>query len=357
MINFNAFEEAHKKYTTAEMPFLSELRNKVIKNKPYQGLKILHNIPLTIEAVLKIETLILGGAEVTASCITLLDPNPDAIKILQNANVDVQIEHLFQGEYDFHLDCCAELLAAPNPRIGAIELTQTGSELYKNANPSYPAMSIDDSDLKLLETIFGTGDGFVRALKATDNWDLYDKKFTIFGYGKVGRGIAHSLMKLTDRIMVIDIDDGAMHAAKKRGIKYIDGTDINKVKKEIQDSDFIVTASGIKGILTNFYHLKKSDCGNSILANMGAYDEFGDNFTESEILFNKKPLNFSIQEPTTMKYLDPILYAHNIAIDLILTKKMTSGYHSFPNYLAKEILEKWGSCHKENFFDIEKYFY
>lgn len=356
MINFNAFESVRKKYTKNCMPFLYELRNLSQDKKIYQGLKILHNIPLTIEAVLKIEILLLGGAEVTASCISSLPPSLDAIVVLKSANVEVQIEHVFNKTYDFHLDCCGELLNISPPKIGAVELTKTGSILYKKANCPYPTVSVDDSLLKLLETMLGTGDGFLRALIYKFGYDICDKKFILFGFGKVGRGIAHSLRKFTDRIVAIDINKESMEIALKRGIKYIDSTNREIIAKELKDSSYIVCATGIKNVMTDFYSFSKFNFNKAILINMGAYDEFGDNFGKNEVLFDKKPFNFSISEPTAMKYLDPIFYAHNLAVDLILSKKIGHGYNAFPDDLAKEILKKWSIIYQEEFFNIEEYF-
>lgn len=357
MINFNAFESARKRYTKNCMPFLYELRNLAQDKKMYHGLKILHNIPLTIEAVLKIEILLLGGAEVTASCISSLSPSLDAIDILKSANVEVQIEHDFKKTYDFHLDCCGELLNISPPEIGAVELTQTGSALYKKANCFYPIISVDDSLLKLLETMLGTGDGFLRALMYKFGHDIYDKKFILFGFGKVGRGIAHSLMKFTDKIVAIDRNEESMEVAFKCGINYIDSTNREIIAKELRDSSFIVCATGIKNLMTDFYSFNKFDFNKAILINMGAYDEYGDNFRENEVLFEKKPFNFSISEPTTMKYLDPIFYAHNLGIELILSKKIGRGYNAFPNDLAREILKKWSIIYQEEFFEVEAYFH
>lgn len=355
MINFNAFELVRKRYTNY-MPFLSELRNFVQDKKIYHGLKILHNIPLTIEAVLKIEILLLGGAEVTVSCISSLLPSLDAIDILKNANVEVKIEHFFKKTYDFHLDCCGELLNIPPPKIGAVELTQTGSVLYKKANCLYPIVSVDDSLLKLLETMLGTGDGFLRALTYKFGYDIYDKKFILFGFGKVGRGIAHSLMKFTDRIVVIDTNKESMKMALKCGIKYIDSTNREIIAQELRDCSFIVCATGIKNVMTDFYAFNKFNFNKAILINMGAYDEYGDNFGEKEVLFDKKPFNFSISEPTTMKYLDPIFYAHNLGIELILSKRVGHGYNAFPKDLSREILKKWSIIYHEEFFKIEEFF-
>lgn len=356
MINFNAFDNARKRYKKEEMPFLSEFGKKVARTRPYQNLKILHNIPLTIEAVLKMETLLQGGAEITASCITLLPPNQEAIDILKAANVEVQIEHTFKTTYDFHLDCCGELIHLPPPKKGTVELTQTGGEIYKKARLAHPMISVDDSPLKLLETLFGTGDGFIRALTLSTYQALHDKKFMIFGYGKVGRGIAQSLIKFTDKIIVVDLNQTAMKSAMSRGIKYIDSQAREKIKEELKDTAFVVTSTGIKNLLSHFYHFTKSDFHEAILSNMGAEDEYGDNFSVKDVLFEKKPLNFSISEPTTIKYLDPVLYAHNISIDLILSGKMQAGYHAFPKKIAKDILNHWADLHNEEFFAVEEYF-
>lgn len=355
MINFDAFASAHKRYAKNCMPFLYELRNLAQDKKIYRGLKILHNIPLTIEAVLKIEILLLGGAEITASCISSLSPSLDAIDILKSANVEVQIAHNFKKTYDFHLDCCGELINISPPRIGAVELTQTGSALYKNANCFYPVVSVDDSVLKGLETILGTGDGLARALMEKFGDEIFNKKFVLFGFGKVGRGIAHALMKFTDKIVVIDKNDESMQLASQFKIKYIDSTNIKMIAKEIEDSAFVVCATGVKNLMTDFYSFKKVDFNKAVLINMGAYDEYGDNFAENEILFEKKPFNFSILEPTAMKYLDPILYAHNLGIELILSGKISPGYNAFPNDLANEILKKWFAIHQENLFELETY--
>lgn len=357
MINFNVFESVHKRYTKNCMPFLHELRNLSQEKKIYHGLKILHNIPLTIEAVLKIEILLLGGAEVTASCISSLPPSLDAIDILKSANVEVQIEHEFKKTYDFHLDCCGELLNISPPKIGAVELTQTGSALYKKASCVYPIVSVDDTPLKLLETMLGTGDGFFRALTCKFGHDFFGKKFILFGFGKVGRGIARSLKKVTNKIVAIDRSEESMEVALKYGIKYIDSTNKGIIDKELRDSSFIVCATGVKNLMTDFYSFNKSDFNKAILINMGAYDEYGDNFGKNEVLFEKKPFNFSISEPTAMKYLDPIFYAHNLGIELILSKRIGCGYNVFPNDLAREILKKWSIIHQEEFFELEAYFH
>lgn len=352
MINLKAFEEAHKKYKPSEMPFLTKHKEEVLNKQPYKKLKILQNIPLTIEAVLKIEPLVLGGADITISCIKNLPPDQKAVEILNNANIKVQIEHNFENNFDICLDCCGELANLIRPKYGAAELTKTGSDVYKKTLIDYPLICVDDSKLKYLETLYGTGDGFIRALHSLTNTEIYNKKFLVFGYGKVGKGIINSLLKFTDDIIVIEKDKTLLAQILKKGLKTIDYNDQDKIKNELLNTYCIVTATGIKNIISDFFQLTSKDLKDILLANMGAEDEFGQNFTEKDVLFNKKPLNFSLSEPTTMKYLDPILYAHNISIDLILSKKVLPGYNAFPDDLATSILKQWSIMHREDTQEI-----
>lgn len=344
MYNFNVFEQARQHYAIPELPFMDAQRQQAFIEKPYQGLKILHNIPLTLITIFKIEILALGGADVTATCIKILPPEKRAIDLLKQANIKVQIEHNFHEQFDFHLDCCGELLDIMPPAIGAVELTQTGSKLYQESAHSYPVVSVDDSDLKVLETFFGTGDGFSRALSQLTGQEKNDKPFVLFGYGKVGQGILYALQKFTNNITVIDKNPMSCPA----GVNYINAGDKAMVRQAISNAWCSITATGVKGLLTNYYGFKKDDFGSCLLTNMGADDEYGDNFEPGDVAFHKKPFNFSLEYPTALHYLDPVFYSHNKGIDLILSKEIGKGYHPFPSPLTHSILEKWQATYGEN---------
>lgn len=350
MINLSAFEVAHRKYKKKDMPFLTELLNKTKKNKIYRGLKILHNTPLTVEAVLKIETLVSGGADITVSCIKQLPPQEEALQILKAANIKLQIEHVFNDIYDIHLDCCGDLINTHRPTVGAVELTQTGSEIYKNANVDYPVVSVDDSSIKFLETFFGTGDGFIRALHKFSGDEMYDKAYVVFGFGKVGKGIVYALKKYTNKIStIVDMNSPVFDDYICSNVNLINSSEIEKIKGAIKTAYCIVTATGVENVISKYYDFNKNDFGSAILVNMGADDEYGENFKKDDVLFEKKPLNFSISEPTTMKYLDPVFYAHNLGIDILLSGKMQPGYNCFPADISDGILNRWQEIHRERF--------
>jgi adenosylhomocysteinase len=352
MINAKAFDIARKKFLLREMLLLKEAKQLCIEKKPYQGIRILHNVPLTISTIFKIEMLALGGADITVTSIKQLAPDDNSIAVLREANIRLQIEHDFKEDYDFHLDCCAQLAHLKPPKIGAVELTKTGSVIYKARDCSYPLISVDDSNLKYIETFYGTGDGFIKALLHSVGLEIENKKFIIFGFGKVGQGIAYSLRKYTRNIHIVDINETMLQLASKSVHSYSDGKNLAEIKKLIKDAYCVVTATGVKNLMSNYYQFQKSDFGNTILTNMGGDDEYGDNFSPADVAYEKKPFNFSIPEPTDIKYLDPILYAHNIGIDHILAYKIKNGYHPYPPHLVKSILLKWEKVYNEKLLAI-----
>ncbi|MDY5029522.1 MAG: adenosylhomocysteinase, partial [Hallerella succinigenes] len=48
----------------------------------------------------------------------------------------------------------------------------------------------------------------------------------------------------------------------------------------------------------------------AVLANMGVEDEFSEDFPEERVLNKKLALNFSLEEPTHLKYIDASLALH-----------------------------------------------
>ena len=346
MYDLNVLKNARESLAMDATPFLDAHREHVQHSRPYDGLTILHNVPLTLATVYKIEALLLGGAIVTVISPTFFPIETRTFDLLNAANVKVQMEHPPHEEFDIHLDCCAELLSLSPPKLGAVELTQSGSKIYQSSATNYPVVSVDDSKLKVLETFFGTGDGFYRALHQQVGSDLHNKPFVIFGHGKVGRGILYALRHFTNDLTVIDIEKNL--TVRYPDVKYIDSCDIDQIKSAIMNSYCTITATGIKHLISDYYSLDKNDFGSSLLTNMGAEDEYGPNFKSADVLFDKRAFNFSLTEPTAFRYLDPIFYSHNIGIDLILSKQVNKGYNPFPHDLAHNILKQWQSIYNEN---------
>ncbi len=349
MINSKVFDVVWGGYNPETIPFLSKLRHRMTDVNPYSGLKVFHNIPLTLEAVLKIDLLLLGGADVTASCVEIVPPNKKAIDILNCAHVPICLDKKINKHFDIHLDCCAELRSLTAPSIGAVELTQTGTKIYKEFPLNYPLISVDDCLLKHLETI-GTGHSCAEALRKLTKSTIEKKKFIVFGYGKVGRGVVKALKKYSNNIIIVEEDKSLIDQLVRSNLNAMSTSLLDDLKKELKDTFCIITATGIEGCISKYFD--KKELSGIYLANMGAVDEFGYKFTDADVLFSKKPINFATNEPTLLRYLDPVLYAHNISLDLLLSKEFSNGYHQFPESLSMKIINEWAQIHNEEISEI-----
>ncbi|MCX6210977.1 MAG: adenosylhomocysteinase, partial [Bacteroidetes bacterium] len=83
-----------------------------------------------------------------------------------------------------------------------------------------------------------------------------------------------------------------------------------------------------------------------ILANLGVYDEFGPQFSQEEVLNQKKPVNFVLNDPTPIRYIDPEFYLHNIAALSLIETQYTNGVHDIPRELDKELIDEWCQYHQ-----------
>lgn len=346
--NLEVLAKAFTYFSPSDYPFLKEYRDLVSATKPYKGLRILHNVHLTMSTLCKIETLFLAGAEVVVTATEDLSRSADALKLLAEANIPFYEPSEINGTFDVVLDCCAGFYHKITPRVGAVELTQTGIVKYeKDGAPPYPVISVDDSMTKNIESFYGTGDGFLRGLEKLASESFVNKKFIVFGFGKVGKGVLHSLIPYTNQITVIEKRVEAISEAFKYGYKGVYYNNLAEIESELKDAFCVVTATGEEDLITKNYNKKLFE-NVKYLINIGSHDEFGKNFkaNDKRVLFGKKPINFCLQEPTRMKYLDPIFYMHNAAIDVLLADSRKTGVYSFPIDKDLSIIHKWSSLHK-----------
>jgi S-adenosylhomocysteine hydrolase len=313
--------------------------------------------------------------------------------------------------YDICFDCGAGLLKEIIPKIGVVELTHTDPALYTDAE--YPVVTVDNSKTKHLETKYGTGDGFVRAfifteiaktqtnclsqlsqlssyserlqdaLKLSSKFSVstifttskiaaeyaqlankvendivsgiklfFSKKFLIFGYGKVGFGIAKSLISAgvdPSEIYIVEVLPVAYKRAQKNGHKTFL---LNELPKNIQLRAIktvlkkegiycVITATGVEGVISKYF---ASEDFSKIpyLANMGTPDEFGVNFDSGAVLNNKKIFNFTLEYPTATRYFEAICSIYMEAGVELLTKPIfKSGLNNVTKDTDKKVLDFW----------------
>lgn len=334
---------------------LNNLSTLWAQTKPLAGVKILHNIPVTYETLVKIESLLAAGANLTVTQVKFIPhaPADDILSLLDTIGVRYVAHHdQVQGEFDIALDCCAEITDMPHVTItkGSVELTQSGGERFKTMKTAYPVINVDDSHLKKLEGMYGTGESFVRAYKERTGQDIANRHFMVFGFGKVGKGIVKYLAKETPYITVVEQSQEKVDAAKMLGVEALHTSNIDAIRDRAKEASCLVTATGVLHILSNLLSVK--DCPQAIIANMGVDDEIGPAFRDDQILCKGMAINFSLKHPTLMHFIDPIFYAHNVAAQLLLENNFAAGYHPFPTYLDDLVIKLWNQYNPMDLTDL-----
>lgn len=370
------------------------------KEKPFKGLKILVNAHITSITCVLIQLLKTAGATVDATASIELFAQEDQIQQIRNAHVSFYPDGVIPDEkrhdyYDIVYDCGAGMLSIVRPKMGMIELTHTDITLYQNI--SFPVITIDNSRTKYLETGFGTGDSVTRvliqlakeALIATAkqlvstpsepmnclfshrqltmglfgmmdiNSYFKSKKYMIFGYGKVGKGIASALKNAhvpADQIFIVDILPEAYIQIKEDGfhglyLNHMNKIAYNKSKEEIKcqlrQMFAVITATGVKNAISDIFDA----CDFSqvpILMNMGTHDEFGYKFSQDMILNKKKPANFLLPYPTQIKFLDAIFSIYAIGGHELYTRELRPGLHPISEATDQMILNNWVQLYNDD---------
>ena len=343
MLNFN---DVFNHYGPERAPFLHQYYSAVQKTRPYTGLRVAHNVPVVPNTLMKIACLVAGGAEVVVTNPSFMTAHPTALQVLHNEGVRFEADHnkLADEPFDVVLDTNAELATLITPSLGTIELTRSGTKRYHDTDVPYPVISIDDSGLKQIETCLGTGDGIVRALNKFAK-QAFDTAQTIMvlGYGKVGRGITRALARTGKKIIVVDVSPEQHAKALADGYTAISGHNETTLAKAMYAADIVVTATGVHNTL-NASAVDLAALGSALLVNAGVDHEIAPELMDNAI-HNGMPVNFMLDEPTRTEYIDPILYAHTVAIEHLQHGKLECGLQPLNNAFDHECLSQWTQYH------------
>ncbi len=336
--------EILKKIDHPEIPFLLEQMQWAQREKPYLGLKIYHCIPLDLISAIKASVLHLGGAQVVVSRSQFANPKSEqsGIDLLKELSIEFRpSQEIFPGEvFDIYMDCGAELVNRPPPRLGYVELTRSGEIVYEKSVLSAPVLSVNRSQLKKIETFYGTADGFYRALQHFFDGQYRGKNYVLFGYGNVGSGIALKLKEIASELIVVDVSLDAVERARAGGFKARLLSDILEHSEVIAEADFIITATGEEGMLSRYFS-SLDLFADTVLINMGGNDEYGHLFPKDSVQNQKESFNFALDHPTRWIFLDPIFYAHNLAALLLVERSWSNEVHPFPQEIDDRIYTRW----------------
>src|SRR3989344_6282011 len=379
--------EAFEEIPAEEWTGLARLIEEWERDKPFAGKKVLLNCHLTRSTLIMVYALLIAGAELDVSATSELVVHSDIQEILVRAGIPFYSPLPPSGDYDVTLDCAAGLVGKIRPKIGSVELTHVDPRVYEGLDYPIISADYD-SITKNIETYYGTGDGCRRALIAHERqqWEeiissmeqelerlmlaarqarenygersielavllrsiaarreqlakllpeiteeeisrkLFNRgrKFVIFGFGKVGKGIVQALLAsgvLPEDITFIDRDKGQLlkslsfnlgFTPSSRSFIYFKDSSPEKlaescaaIRRAVHEASTVITATGVEGLVSRYFERgdfrwMDPETGQErgpLLVNMGTPDEWGVNFSDKDILNNKKPANFGLQKP------------------------------------------------------------
>ncbi len=316
-----------------ERPALTEQLNEWRNSQPFEGAKLLVATPVFMNTLVTHAVLESAGAELTIGVPAELPRDPRALEVIAKAGIDiVEPTSIARRGYDVVVDCAAQFRNT-SARYGYVELTRSGASHYASARQ--PVVLVDASPIKRIETSLGTGDGFIRGLAHYGHTDLTGKVIAVFGGGKVGQGIAISCHRRGAEVLIID-DPNAVTLPPN--VALVDRDDSTEVSHQIERAWCIVTATGEPAALDPW--AQTLTVSNPLLANMGVADEFGARVPAERVLNRKAPLNFVLDEPTRLRYLDPVLALVNASALHVLRGEAKPGMHPPPAEIEAQILSQ-----------------
>ena len=355
-------------YEASEYPALAGLTQEWLETRPFAGLRVLAATPVFRNTLVQYRALLAGGAELSVGVANDSDAGAEmpcdsgVVALLRESNIPVlglqdALKAEFRGEgFDLVLDCAGQFSAC-RPKYGFVELTRSGVQFYENSEK--PVYVADSGIVKRIETSLGTGEGYVRSLlqlgygnvgrngadAGGDGAAFAGKSFVVFGSGKVGQGIVLQLLREGAHVQVVtDKTRGVSPFLDANDVPVTDCNDLKSVVALVSAADFVVTATGVKGALDRPELTAALLSSIAVLANMGVEDEYGSSVPAGRVLAEKKPLNFILEEPTHLKYIDASLALHGALGELLVREaadasdKKNAGPMDPPSELEQRIL-------------------
>jgi adenosylhomocysteinase len=278
-------------WAAREMPVLTLIRQRFIKDQPLKGLKLAACLHVTSETANLMLTLKAGGADLALCASNPLSTNDavaaalasqHAIKTyaIRGEDNDTYYEHI-DAVLDHHptmtMDDGADLVSRLHKErkdqlaevIGGTEETTTGvirlRAMADRGVLRYPIIAVNQADTKhMFDNRYGTGQSTIDGIIRATNVLLAGKTFVIAGYGWVGRGLASRAKGHGADVVITEVDSvKALEAA-------MDGFRVMKMDEAAREGDIFVTVTGDVNVLDRKHFEGMKD--GVILANSGHFN-------------------------------------------------------------------------------------
>jgi len=302
-------------WAAREMPVLTLIRQRFVKDQPLKGLRLAACLHVTSETANLMLTLKAGGADIALCASNPLSTN-DAVAASLTVNhgiktfairgedndtyyghIEAALDHRPQLTMDDGADLVSVLHKSRREQlaevIGGTEETTTGvirlRAMAEHGVLAYPIVAVNEADTKhMFDNRYGTGQSTIDGIIRSTNVLLAGKTFVIAGYGWVGRGLASRAKGHGADVVITEVDSvKALEAA-------MDGFRVMKMDEAAPEGDIFVTVTGDVNVLDRKHFEAMKD--GAILANSGHFNSEINLKALDEIATGVRQVRPSVQE-------------------------------------------------------------
>jgi len=278
-------------WANREMPVLKLIRERFVKERPLEGIRIAACLHVTTETANLMQTLHDGGADVVltasnplstqddvaASLVTHFEIPVFAIKGEDNVTYYKHINAALDHRPNITMDDGADLVSTLHKDrremlehvIGGTEETTTGvirlRAMAADGALAFPVVAVNDAMTKhFFDNRYGTGQSTLDGIIRATNILLAGKNFVVAGYGWCGRGLAMRARGMGANVIVTEVDPLPSLEA------VMDGFRVMPMSEAATIGDIFVTLTGDINVIDK-HHFEVMKDG-AIVANSGHFN-------------------------------------------------------------------------------------
>lgn len=277
-------------WAESRMPVLMHFKEKYSKIQPLKGMRIAGCLHVTKETAVLIKTLVACGAEVSWSGCNPLSTQDDIAAALVSEGISIYAWHgmdkkdfyecinkTLEFEPTLTLDDGADLIFTVHREredlldtiLGGTEETTTGVQrlraMAEDSALRCPVIAVNDSVTKWdFDNVYGTGQSSLDGILRASSILIAGKTAVVSGYGHCGRGVAMRLKGMGARVIVTEVEPTSALKAT------LEGYAVMPMDEAVHSADLVITATGMKNILTKKHFEKMKD--EVLICNTGHYD-------------------------------------------------------------------------------------
>ncbi len=278
-------------WANQEMPVLAGIRERFIKERPLDGLKIAACLHITTETANLMRALQAGGADAVLCASNPLSTQDDvAASLVSHDEIPVfgikgedretyyqhigsALDHKPKATMDDGADLVSSLHTDRSDQLdelmGGTEETTTGvirlRAMANDGKLGYPIIAVNDAMTKhFFDNRYGTGQSTIDGIVRATNVLIAGTTFVVAGYGWCGRGLAMRAKGLGANVIVTEVDPmPALEAI-------MDGFRVMTMDEAAPQADILCTVTGDIHVIDK-HHLESMKDG-TIIANSGHFN-------------------------------------------------------------------------------------